>query len=171
MNRAKACAFAATAAATVVLIAGCGGGDDTANADTEFTVTTGSLTKAEFKKRVEAICRERIEEVEAKFSAFLRRNDIGNSGSRSEFAPKAEELIETIYLPAHEREMDRIASLGAPSGDEQEVAAVFEAVQEGLDEAKAHPLTFVQALSKTYEPFAKAEKLADAYGVPSCGRG
>ncbi len=137
----------------------------------EIDVDTGSLSKTQFVAQASKICRARMNEVDRKFAAYLKGNpDIG-SLSRAEQAEKAEEIVETIYLPEHDRRIDEVASLGAPSGDEEQVAAILEALEKGLAKAEEDPLKFVQALSPKYRPFAQAERLAAAYGVALCGRG
>jgi len=156
-----------------LLVAGCGGDDDgggTTGTGGQITVEAKSLSKAEFIERADEICRARTEKVEAEFNAFLKRNaDLGSS--RAEQGAAAKEVVETIYLPAGEEQIDRIASLGAPEGDEQQIVSLLEAIRKGMDEAEDHPLRFVRALSIDYKPFAEAEELAAAYGFSECGKG
>ena len=65
---------AVAAAVLAALVAGCGGGGDTT---TDETVT---LTKAEFIKQGDAICKEGNEEIEAGFEKFAEENEIPKSG-------------------------------------------------------------------------------------------
>lgn len=157
--------ISAVAAIAALLLGGCGGSEGS-----EISVETGSLTKAQFIEKAEAICDEGDERFQDELSDFLRRNsDLGSS--RSEREATAEELVDTIYLPIQEEQIDRITALGAPSGDQEEIAAILEAFREGLEEAESHPLRFVRAASVTYLPFDRATKLAEAYGFTVCGRG
>ncbi len=123
--------LAITSMFAVLLVTGCGEGSGD-RADAEIDVDTGSLSKTQFVAQASKICRGRMDEVDRKFAAYLKRNpDIG-SLSRAELAAKAEEIVETIYLPAHDRRIDEVTSLGAPRGDEEQVAAILEALEKGL---------------------------------------
>lgn len=157
----------------LLFVWGCGGDDNadrTANTGDQITVETGSLTKAAFVERADEICRARSERVEAQFNVFLKRHaDLGSS--QAEQGAAATEVVETIYLPAGEEQIDQISSLGAPAGDEQLVISILKAIRKGMEEAEDHPLRFVRALSIDYKPFAEAERLASAYGFTDCGKG
>jgi hypothetical protein len=141
--------------------AGCGSGD--ASSD-EITVETGSLSKAAFIKKADAICEGSIKKVQLAGAVYLR--SVESSGEPyAEQQREAPKLIETVMIPAYEKQIEEVSSLGAPRGDEKEVAKVLEATSQTLEEAKAEPVKFLQ----TVNPFAKAERTGKAYGFSSCG--
>jgi hypothetical protein len=64
------------------------------------------------------------------------------------------------------KQIDEIRALGIPSGDEQEVEAIFAAAEEALKETEEDPSVFGQG---GVGPFAKANKLSREYGLTVCG--
>jgi hypothetical protein len=152
----------AAALSGLLLVAGCG--DDSEASGGEIVVETGSLPKAQFIKRADAICDESIEKVQLAGVAYLR--DVEGSDkpyeAQQEEAPK---FIETVLAPQFEGQIDQVSSLGAPKGDEEEVAAVLEAMRQTLEEAEAEPVKFLQSVN----PFEKAEKVGKKYGFENCG--
>lgn len=143
-----------------LLAAGCG---DSANSADEangvVTVQTGSLTKEKFIEKADRICEDSRAEFERKFSAFGQR-----SSSTANFIDRAKEAIDTVFVPIYEKQIDQISSLGAPSGDEEEVASILTSIQQSLDKAQQEPLQFF----RENKPFPEAEKLARAYGLTGC---
>lgn len=146
------------AVAGLLLATGCGDSG-------EINVETGSLTKAQFIKRADAICREAVIKVELATQAFVQSAKSADS-PQAAFKTGAGKLISTSFVPAFEEEIDRVSSLGAPSGDEEEIAAILEAQQQGLDEAREDPVEFLRRAS----PFTKAFRLGQSYGFATCGQ-
>jgi hypothetical protein len=146
--------------AALVLANGCGGGGASAS---EITVQTGSLSKAEFIKRADGICEAARSQFTREYTAFAQKNYKPTS-SRSAQEALANDLVENILLPNFEKPVDEISALGAPKGDEQEIASFLNALQQRLEEIHERPLI----LNKTVTPFAQAEKLAKAYGLTGC---
>jgi hypothetical protein len=147
----------------VLVSSGCGGsGNSGANTDggQGITVQTGSLSKAQFIKQADAICAKAVGKTRLAVQAYARQ-------SRSSLNdPKIDaKLINTVLLPEYKEEIDRIKALGAPSGDEEKIAAIIEETQQGLREAREDPVEFVNRTS----PFHKALRLGEAYGFNSCG--
>ena len=156
------------AIAATLLVGGCGESDSS-----EITGQTGSLTKAEFIRRADAICRKGGSQVQREFAAYVQRNSdaVSPESPQSEQGAAAAEIIDTIYVPGNEKQIERIGSLSAPSGDEGEVKAILAAMQDGLDEASDRPLVFIRAGSPKGPAFTEARKLARAYGLADCGQG
>jgi hypothetical protein len=153
------------AAVGLALIAGgCGDDDSEAGASSdEIVVETGSLNKEQFVKQADAICRETIEKVRLAGGAYLRtieRSDTPFATEQQE-APK---FVETVLVPEYEKQIDQVSSLGAPSGAQQEVTEVLEALSQGLEEAEAEPVEFLNDI----DALGKSEKLAEAYGFKAC---
>lgn len=149
-----------------LLWTGCGSSDSSES-------ETGSLTKAQFIKQADAICQKGSRQAEREYATYVRRNSdvVSPQTTQSEQAAAAAEIIDTVYIPAHEKEIDEIRSLGAPESDEEKVTAILDAMQRALAVAEDHPLGFLRNGDSAYRSFAKAGKLAKAYGLTVCGRG
>jgi hypothetical protein len=168
-------------AATVfalLLAAGCGdSGDDSAtgsSGDTtgssgstaEITVDTGSLSKAAFIKKVEPLCRQAAEKFQARLGAVYEESR-DNPRKPTEVSLE-EEYFETEFAETFEDMIDGISALGAPKGDEQEIAAYLEAVQKGIDEAAGNHEAFSQAFLESQGSFKETPQLTAAYGLNGC---
>jgi hypothetical protein len=149
-----------SAAALAILLAagGCGGSDSSA---ADVTVETGSLSKAQFIKRADAICEANRAQFTREFTAFAQK--IQRSSKAAQEASN-DDPVEKILIPNFQKDINEISNLGAPSGDEQEVGAFLEALGQRLEEIRERPTI----LEETVTPFAKAEKLAKAYGLTGC---
>ena len=142
--------FPALLAALIALlvIAGCGGGDD-----------SSSLTKAEFTKQVNAGCKEHKKEREKLFK------EVSATIDPSEVTRKDQEtLISDVLLPPYEKDIENIQSLGAPEGDEQQVEDIVKAMEKSVEDVEAKPLI---ALRNTTQ-FAEASELQKKYGLDDC---
>lgn len=146
--------------AVALFSAGCGGSDSSASGG-EVTVTTGSLSKAEFVKRADAICKEAREKFTREYTAFAKK--VQRTSKTAQEAASGE-LIEDILIPNFQKDVDEISALGAPKGDEEKVAAFLNALQQQLEEIHERP----KILETTVTPLAKAEKLAKTYGLTGC---
>jgi hypothetical protein len=146
---------------SILLVAGgCGGGGETADTGGgDVTVQTGSLSKAQFVKRATQICEKNRRGFQAEYEDFVKAGP--GSSSPSE---QAEKLVQTILLPNFESDVEEISALGAPSGDEKEVTLFLNAIRQRLDEIEKRPTV----LNQTPYPFARAAKMATAYGLNAC---
>ena len=79
---------------------------------------------------------------------------------------QVERVALSVAVPALETEVRAIRSLGAPEGDEEEVAAILSATERGIAEIEAHPRA---ACRRPAAVAARAERLARAYGSRECG--
>jgi hypothetical protein len=147
---------AVAAAVLAALVAGCGGGDET-------TDETATLTKAEFLKQGNAICAEGNKEIEEGFEEFEEENGLQN---KQPTKAQLKEAIETIVLPAVSGQVEGIEQLGAPSGEEAKVEAITEAAGEAVEKGEEDPASLT---SEKADPFARANKLANEYGLVKCG--
>lgn len=135
---------------SVCLVAtGCGGddgGDDEKAAE--------PLSKADFVTQADEICADGNAEIEAEAEAFP------DEPSEEEIAQFADDIL----IPNIQGQHDDIDALGAPEGDEDDVQAVLDALQEGIDAVEADPNT----LLSSDDPFTEANDLAGAYGLEEC---
>lgn len=153
MNKAFLPAIAVLVA-LAALVAGCGGSDDT----TDETVT---LTKAEFIKQGDAICKEANEENETEAEEFAEENDF-----KLEKASKGqlEEAVAEVLVPSLNKQVEELDALGAPEGDEEQVEEIIVSLEDVAAEVEDDSsLVFEE---KTLE---KPSQLANAYGFEVCG--
>jgi hypothetical protein len=146
----------AVALSALLLASGCGSSDEDG-----VSVQTGSLSKAEFTKRADAICEAARNQFVTEYSDFGRRNQLTAASLKA----KLGELVDKIVLPNYEKRIDEISALGAPSADQEGVADFLNALQLRLEEMHAQPAK----LSEKAFPFAKAAKLAKEAGLRGCG--
>lgn len=129
------------AAFVALAVGGCGGGD-----------STSALTKAQFIKQADAICKK-ADETQLNELGRVEQELTGNAASRK----NQERLVTEGGLPPIQEEAEEIAALGAPSGDEDQVDAIVEAIEAGVVEGGEDP-------EKLESAFAEADRLAKAYG-------
>jgi hypothetical protein len=131
-----------------LLVAGCGGSDDSAP------------TKAEFAEQANEICEASTKKQRAAFKKIVESNPSGSNESAL-----AAKFVNGVVLPADQRQVEELQTLEAPSGDEQQVKAMVAAMQQGVETAeKQSPQKFVRAESA----LKKGRSLAKAYGLKAC---
>lgn len=132
-------------------LAACGSSDDSATA----------LTKAEFLKQGNAICRKGNEEIgKAAEKQFPR------SGGRP--SPKeTEQFASQTIIPNIENQVQEISELAAPEGDEEQVEAIVTEAEASIAKVSEDPSLIVDEKGNE-DPFAKTNELADEYGLTVC---
>jgi len=147
-----------TLAATLTLVlvaAGCG-------SSSKSTSSAPKLTKAEFLAKGNAICKKGNDQI----------NLAGNKAfPKSKGKPSRARMIKFVtgtLIPSVQGQISGVKALGAPQGDEAKVNAIVTTAQAALDRAKKDPALLE---SNKSTPFAKANKLAKAYGLTVCGSG
>jgi hypothetical protein len=151
-------AMLAGVVAIAVVAAGCGSSSDS-------TESTASLTKAEFIKQGDAICKKGNKEIEEGFESFAKENNLPQNKEPNKAQGK--ELVETVIVPDIKAQAEGIRALGAPSGDEAQVSAMLDSLDEGIEAAEEDPEALFAAKS---DPFASANKQAKEYGLKVCGQ-
>jgi hypothetical protein len=154
------------AAALAFLASGCGGGD---NGDATAQGGSGSapaveavdgLTKAELIAKADAICEETDKKQEAALKAFLKKNP------NAESDPKGKaQMVKEAGLPPIRTEVEEMADLGAPPGEEDQVQAILDSLQQALEESEKDPESL---LGNSSNPFDAAGKQAAKYGFNAC---
>lgn len=146
--------------AGTILLGGCGGGG---GSDGSVTVETGSLSKAEFISRANAICASVRSQFTREYEDFIKNGRKGHSAAaESEFL---HETIEKLVVPDYEdRMIGAIAKLGVPSDYAPEVTSFLEALKQRLVEIQDEPEKLIQ----TAFPFSGASKAAEAAGLEGC---
>ncbi len=149
----------------LLLAAGCGSDEGDATGSSgggEVAVETGSLSKAEFVKQANSACAKSRGQLEREVAKFLEETD-KNPPKPSEEQPEVGFLEET-YLPTFQQQVDEVSAIGAPAGDEKQVTAFLQALQDMVDAATEEPQAFVSGEVS----LDKASKLAQAYGLNDC---
>lgn len=153
MKRASIAVLAAFVALAAI-VAGCGGDDSD---------TSASLTKAQFVKQADAICKKGNDKIEAEFESFVKENELGENEAPSKALQ--EEAIAEIVAPSVQEQVEEIDALGAPEGDEEQIEEMLTAFEEGAEELEENP----SSLNEGENPIAKGSKLARDYGLVTCG--
>jgi hypothetical protein len=147
--------------ALALVASGCGDDDDSGSA----TTTTTALTKAEFIREANKICKKQDDKIERASQQFFADAPNNQEPPPSEVAQFGEKTI----FPAIQDEIDRVEALGAPAGDEEQVKQMLDAAKSGLTDLEAHP----EQLEKggAASSFEEYQKLASAYGLDECAAG
>lgn len=148
---------------------GCGGEDDSgsaaSNGNSAMTgITTSSLSKEQFIQRAGEICSRERGKIAARQAAYVERTGMGDSIPAP---PEYADAVQAVLLPIFQDEIDRIRELGAPEGDEEDIADILGAQQQGLDEvAELRRLSSEEGRLESH--FAEARRLMEEYGLDAC---
>ena len=154
--RPRATALLCGLAGAAVLAAGCGGDD-------------GGKARASYIKQADGICQQAGQVGQAMGQAMQQALSQGN------FAQVGQ--IVAQYQPAYRQELDKLARLKPPAGDEQRTKAVIAAMNVRADDIAVQARALKnndQALIKEVQSVAdvhktRALKLAQEYGFKVCG--
>jgi hypothetical protein len=156
MRRRMICGLALMAALIVgVCVAGCG------SSSSSSTETTAAISKAEFVAKGNAVCVKGEKAQEAEVNAYLKKHGLENK--KPSKAQEAE-LVETVFAPNIQSQIDGVRALGAPSGEEQQVESALELSQQALEKVEANP----ELVFGKQDPFAAAGKQLHALGLVKC---
>lgn len=148
----------ATVVAFAAIAAGCGSSSDDS---TEVVV----LTKTEFIEQGDAICVKGSKQIEKEADEFAEDNDVDTANPKTE---DQEEVITTVVGPALQTQAEELDALGAPEGEEEAVAAIVEALEDGAAELEEDPGALLG--ENVSNPLEEAEKLASEFGFKECGQ-
>lgn len=142
--------------AIAAIAAGCGSSDD----DSDAT----ALTKQQFIAQADAICKKGNTEINEGFESFAEENDLPKNQEPNK--EQGTELVETVIVPSVQAQSEGIRSLEPPEGDEEEISAMLESLDEGIEEAEDDPEALFDSKS---DPFGPANEKAKQYGLKVCG--
>jgi hypothetical protein len=149
--------LAVAAILTVGLVqVGCGSSNDNST-----TSTTAALSKAAFLKQGNAICAKGN-----KATNKLGNQIFPNKNAKPTQAEKTQ--FENALITNIQGQINGVKALGAPAGDSAKVNAIVNTAQAALDNIKKNPSIL---FASNTDPFAKANKLTNAYGLTACGGG
>jgi len=135
-----------------VCVAGCGSSDSTS------TETTATISKAEFVAKGNAVCVKGEKAQEAEINAYVKKHGLEN---KKPTTAQQAELVETVFAPNIQSQIDGVKALGAPSGEEQQVSSALELSQQTLEKVEANP----ELVFGNNDAFAAAGKQLHALGL------
>jgi hypothetical protein len=134
-------------AATAIgaLVAGCGGSSD---------------PKQDYVKQGDKICAQGTFKI-----ALEAGNRYGQAAPPPKEAPK---FSSEVVVPTLQTEvLAKLRALKPPEGDEQKTAAIWDALQRGIETLQADPTLYGEP--NTGGAFDQANSLAQSYGFKQCG--
>jgi hypothetical protein len=132
--------------------AGCGGDDD-------GDLTTSSLSKAAYAKKVNDVCDK---SVDAMLAAMLSFGEENAAATERQTAIRA---IQAKVPAALRSQQEKVRALGAPSGDEEKVEAYLASLDRAIQAVEDRKPADLFELAATLKPVNKA---AAAYGLEDC---
>src|SRR2546429_4703005 len=136
-----------------LVLAACGSSSNSS------TSTTAALTKSEFLKKGNAICKKGNQQInKAANQTFTKKKYPNGPPPKSVQVKFATDTV----IPSVQSQINGIKALGAPSGDQAKVNAILVSAQAALNQAKKDPTVLLQ---NGPGPFKATNKLANAYGL------
>jgi hypothetical protein len=142
--------------AVLGLASACGGDD---RPDDFSPVVAEPLSKVEFLREADRICFASESRIEAAADDLV-------TGQGHPDPAEVERVAISIVVPALESEVRAIRAIGAPDGDEREVAAILAATEDGIAAIEADPRGLLDGIPADLR---RAQRLAEAYGSRQCG--
>jgi len=112
------------------------------------------LAKAAFVRQGDEICRQAAAE-QIKLASHHKGEVVSGNF----------EAVTAVFVPPMERELHRLEALDPPQADEAKVRTILREIKSGVEDAKAD---YLDLFVKETDPFAKANALAQRYGLKVC---
>jgi hypothetical protein len=151
---------AAGATGLALLLAGCGGGGGDEVVDEPVPAEPAPLTKQEFLFEADRICFAVESQIEA------AADDYAGENPREADPRDVRRVVNDVVVPRLRSEVETIALLEPPEGDEDEVQRILEATERGADALEKDPAIVLDGIPPDLR---EAERLARAYGSKECG--
>lgn len=151
-------AVAACLLALTLTIAGCGGSDDAAEVTAE-----GTLAKAQYLKQASRICRQGNAEFTDRYAHWERTHTV--DGRRPPELAR-DIALSRFVLAGRIRQLDRLKELGLPREAGGFVPRLYEAWEEGIENAEEHPESMRESLERF--AFRNAYVMSVDYGLVDC---
>jgi hypothetical protein len=166
ISHAICCLLVVAGVLMIGLLAGCGGGDGGGEASADGGAAAelnengkdSNATKAKFAKDVNGICKK----AQGKFP-----DEIGEyiGGELSKVEEESQGLVDQVFAPGIEGEIEDISALGAPAGATKDAESLIAVLEEEIEGAEEDPGAFVDKGTAAI----KAQKKAAALGFKECG--
>lgn len=122
-----------------------------------------ALTKTEFIKKGEAICREGLETIRAKRQPYLEERGVR---SPEEITPAIiEGFAAEVVLASIQEQAEAFEQLGIPKGDDVEVEKIVRGFQVAVEEGEEDPSAVT---SPDVPPLKQVRDATRAYGLTDC---
>lgn len=147
---------------------GCGGGDSSSSTRASTTTAaesgvTGFTGEAPTDPiSYHAIADRYCRKAEHELDRAVRERFGDGEPTDEEFAT----FVSDVYVPVMRRQMEQIRTIPIPAGEEEKLNAIYEAFDEGIDEAEADPGALVAGPPAGIK---EASRLALEYGFDDCG--
>lgn len=144
------------------LLLGCGGDQD---ALVSNVAEMAPMTKAEFIRKADEICRKADVAQDDKGRVYLKKH----ARELKKLSPIAaeEELIVAVILPSIKQQMKEMEALGAPQGEGRKLKSFVTGIEAGLERAEKHPYD-VEWEYPTQNPFFAVDEALRKYGFAYC---
>jgi hypothetical protein len=142
------------AVAAIAIATGCGDSSEAA------------LTKAQYIKQAEAICKKGIDKENTLTDIAVKERLKGLKDASELELSKAEEerLVENVALPPLAAAIEELAELPVPKSDEDLVSSLIKEYEQAVTEAEDNP----GSVLKNPDPFDKPNLVAEEYGLIEC---
>jgi regulator of protease activity HflC (stomatin/prohibitin superfamily) len=134
----------------VSVAVGCGGEGD----------ASAEITKAEFTKEAEAICKERKKDWDTALASFNKKAAEKPEGDFQKFIDQTEAYFDTSLIPLLAEELGALEALDVPEADEAEIEKMLRSRSRGIKELEKGGTETLLG-----NPFKGFEKEAKAYGL------
>jgi hypothetical protein len=120
----------AAVAATVALVA-CGDDDDEG-------LPTGDVSKDAYIAEVDVVCGDADAKIDAEAGRFFGE-ELGLKGNEQPTEEQVTEFVQDIVVPTVEAELDELRAIEAPEDDADELAEIYDTLEENLDSSPQTP--------------------------------
>jgi len=142
----------ALALALGLALTGCGGSD---GSDSDAKSDAPAISHDDFVEQANAICADANADLQAAGA------DLGTNPTQDDLVA----FISDTAVPNFQGQHDAIAELGVPEGHEDDVDALLDALQDGIDKVTDDP---DGAVSPDVDPFQDANAAATELGLTDC---
>ncbi len=136
-----------------LLVAGCGGGDDSAGAE--------QIDKATFVKQANKICEQASGRLAAEVTSISKRESAKPS---YDYAKTQITIVEKSLVPRFEEELKEIRALGIPEEAKKEAEAFLTAYEGAINKTEAESKAVVEGAT----PYEAIELAGTRLGVSEC---
>jgi len=155
--------LALAALGVIALLPGCGNGDSNDfRVRASTTVSVAPITKQQFLKRANAICRHAWSEVLGNYASYSRRHS-SELDEKTLFAKS----LRATFLPGFDfHAFDRIYDMGAPRSQKKSVESVIGALQRAIEFGQRR--IRIDGLAEFATVFQDYNVKAHKYGLDDC---
>jgi predicted signal transduction protein with EAL and GGDEF domain len=149
------------AMAALLVSSGCGGGEASGAAGISSSAAPATAAaKAKLIERADAICRKTDEDQKAALRAYFDRHEVELTNST-----EMEKAISRAEIPPLRSEIETIAAMPVPAGEEAAMSAIVAGWRQALKTAQEQPGAVFGFGGRLFE---KPDELARRFGFEDC---